>query len=175
MVERLQERGNDPGLRRFHIPAGILHEPGGAQKDDGQRQVAQALFRYLGIVQQTEFRDLGADRGQEDYLRRLCGGDGSFDRRDCLVRFRKAGFGVEVWRRHEKHAVHIGKRAGQTGRIRDRGYCDLAALIGPRPALVGVADNSPNRQSRREQSACNNASNLASDSGDGIHVDCSFP
>jgi hypothetical protein len=30
VIERLQERGNDSGLRRFHIPAGILHEPGGA-------------------------------------------------------------------------------------------------------------------------------------------------
>ena len=63
MVERLQERGNHSGLRRFHIPAGILHKPGGAQKGDGNRYGAQALFRYLGIVEQIELRNLGTDRG----------------------------------------------------------------------------------------------------------------
>src|SRR6476646_4479396 len=61
-------------------------------------------------------------------------GDGGLDRRDCFVRKRKAGFGVEVWRRHEEHAFDTGKRAGQTNRFRDRGDCDLAALLSPRTA-----------------------------------------
>jgi hypothetical protein len=51
MVERLQERGNDPGPRRLYIPARIFHEPGGPQKGDGNRHGAQTLFRYPGIVQ----------------------------------------------------------------------------------------------------------------------------
>ena len=40
------------------------------------------------------------------------------------------------------------------------------------PTLVGIADNGPDRQAGREQRACNNASNLAGDSGDGIHGAC---
>ena len=49
----------------------------------------------------------------------LCGGNGSLDRRDCFVRFRKTGLGVEVWRRHEKHALHARKSLRQTVGIGD--------------------------------------------------------
>src|SRR6478672_10819816 len=169
MVEWLQERGNDALLRRFHIPAGILHEPGGAQKGDGNVNGAQALFRYLRIVQQIEFRHLGTDRGQEDHLARLRGGNGGLNRLDCFVCERKARLGVEVGRRHKEHAVGAGKRLRQTNRIRDRRDRDLAALLDPRPALSRVTDDSPNRQAGRQKSVCNNTSNLPSDSCDGVH------
>jgi hypothetical protein len=35
-------------------------------------------------------------------------------RRDCFLRARKAGLGVVVGRRHEKHAVDAGERLRQT-------------------------------------------------------------
>jgi hypothetical protein len=47
VIERLQQSGNDPGLRRFHIPTGILHKPGRAQKGDRNTHGAQALFGFV--------------------------------------------------------------------------------------------------------------------------------
>ena len=46
--------------------------------------------------------------------------------------------------------------------------CDFTALLGPRPALVSIADDGPDREPGCEQSASNNAANLAGDSGDGV-------
>jgi hypothetical protein len=130
---------------------------------------AQALFRYLGIVEQIELRDLGTDRGQEDDPPRPSGVNGGFDRRDCFMRSRKAGLGVEVGRCHEKHAVDTRERLRQTVGIGDRSDRDLAALLGPRPALLGGADNGPDRQAGVKQSTCDDAPNPASDSRHGVH------
>jgi hypothetical protein len=78
---------------------------------------------------------------QVDFLSRLKRTNGGLDRRDCFLRARKAGLGVEVGRRHEKYAVDAGKRLRQTVGISDRCDCDLATLLGPRPTLVDVADD----------------------------------
>src|SRR5690242_21852412 len=85
------------------------------------------------------------------------------------MRFRKAGLGVEVRWRHEKYALDAGERLRQSVGISDRRDCDLASLLCPRPALVSVADDGPDRQAGGEQSACNDASDLPGDSRHRVH------